>query len=72
MRLKSERDSFGSREDDVVDKSGRIIHEHLFLSLPFEIKEYVLIEYAIFWIVCAFNKLFGILPGNWAVVSELR
>ena len=72
MRFETEWDTFLRGEDDVVDESLWIIKEHQLFRFTLEVIEHVFIENAVLWIMGSFDQVLGILPGYWAVVSELR
>jgi hypothetical protein len=72
MRFKTERNTFLRGEDNVVDESLWIVKEHQLFSFALEVIEYVFVENAVLWIVGSLDQVFGVLPGYWAIVSELR
>ena len=72
MRFETEWDTFLRGEDDVVDESLWIIKEHQLFRFTLEVIEHVFIENAVLWIMGTFDQVLGILPGYWAIVSELR
>lgn len=72
MRFKTERNTFLRGEDNVVDESLWIVKEHQLFSFTLEVIEHVFVENAVLWIMGSFDQVFGVLPGYWAIVSELR
>jgi hypothetical protein len=71
MRFKTEGNTFLRGEDNVVDESLWIVKEHQLFSFALEVIEYVFVENAVLWIMGSFDQVFGVLPGYWAIVSEL-
>ena len=72
MRFQTKWNTFLRGENDVIDESLWIVKEHQLFSFTLEVVENILVEDTILWIMGTFDQILGVLPGDWAIVSELR
>jgi hypothetical protein len=70
--VQPDRNTLRGTEDNVVGESLWVRKEHLLLIFTLEVVEYELVQDTKFLILAAFHQLLGILPGDGAVVLELR